>query len=69
MAAQTIAEKDISSNLHPYTNHLLHEQTGPKTYVRGGEKESTSGMNMGKNSLKDWPDCGALHSGSANRDW
>ena len=35
MATQTIAEKDISSNLHPYTNHLLHEQTGPKTYVRG----------------------------------
>ena len=48
MATKTIAEKDISSNLHPYTNHLLHEQTGPKTYVRG--KESTSGMNMGKNS-------------------
>ena len=35
MATQTLAEKDISSNLHPYTNHLLHEQTGPKTYVRG----------------------------------
>ena len=67
MATQTIAEKDISSNLHPYTNHLLHEQTGPKTYVRG------EGIYIwdehGKNSLKDWPDCGALHSGSANRDW
>ena len=31
----TIAEKDIRSNLHPYTNFLQHEQTGPKTYVRG----------------------------------
>ena len=33
--AKTIAEKDIGSNLHPYTNLLLHEQVGPKTYVRG----------------------------------
>lgn len=32
---KTIAEKDIGSNLHPYTNHILHEQTGPKTYVKG----------------------------------
>ena len=32
---KTIAEKDISSNLHPYTNHIQHEQTGPKTYVQG----------------------------------
>ncbi len=31
----TLAEKDIRSNLHPYTNHILHEQTGPKTYVQG----------------------------------
>ncbi len=35
MNARTIAEKDIRSNLHPYTNHLIHQQTGPKTYTRG----------------------------------
>ena len=29
------AEKDIRSNLHPFTNHAVHEQTGPRTYVRG----------------------------------
>ncbi len=34
-AQKTIAEKDIGSNLHPYTNLLQHEQIGPKTYVRG----------------------------------
>ena len=32
---KTIAEKDIGSNLHPFTNLLQHEQIGPKTYVRG----------------------------------
>ena len=35
MAARTFAQKDISSNLHPYTNYLVHEQVGPKTYTRG----------------------------------
>ena len=35
MSAQTIAEKDIRSNLHPYTNLRAHEKTGPKTYTRG----------------------------------
>jgi len=35
MSAQTIAEMDVRSNLHPYTNHRLHEQVGPSTYTRG----------------------------------
>lgn len=35
MAARTFAQKDIGSNLHPYTNHIVHEQIGPKTYTRG----------------------------------
>lgn len=35
MAALTFAQKDIRSNLHPYTNHIVHEQIGPKTYTRG----------------------------------
>ena len=35
MSVQSIAEMDVRSNLHPYTNHRLHEQTGPKTYTRG----------------------------------
>ena len=29
------AQKDINSNLHPFTNHIAHQQTGPNTYVRG----------------------------------
>ena len=32
---KTIAEKDIGSNLHPFTNLLQHQEIGPKTYVRG----------------------------------
>ena len=35
MQHSPIAEKDIKSNLHPFTNHIVHQQTGPKTYVRG----------------------------------
>ncbi len=35
MQLSSIAQKDIKSNLHPYTNHIAHQQTGPKTYVRG----------------------------------
>ncbi len=35
MQLSSIAEKDIKSNLHPFTNHIVHQQTGPKTYVRG----------------------------------
>ena len=35
MSTLTIAEKDIKANLHPYTNHRVHEQLGPKTYTRG----------------------------------
>ena len=35
MQLSEIAQKDIRSNLHPYTNHLVHQQIGPKTYVRG----------------------------------
>ncbi len=35
MEHTTTAEKDINSNLHPYTNLIAHQQTGPKTYVRG----------------------------------
>ncbi len=35
MQLSSIAEKDIKSNLHPYTNFIAHQQTGPKTYVRG----------------------------------
>ncbi len=31
----TLSEKDIQSNLHPYTNHIVHQKTGPRTYVRG----------------------------------
>ncbi len=35
MALPSVAEMDIRSNLHPYTNHIVHQQTGPKTYVHG----------------------------------
>ncbi len=35
MQMSSIAQKDIKSNLHPFTNHIVHQQTGPKTYVRG----------------------------------
>ncbi len=35
MQSKSIADKDIHANLHPYTNHIIHQQTGPKTYVRG----------------------------------
>ena len=35
MSSTTFAERDIRSNLHPYTNFLLHEKSGPKTYVSG----------------------------------
>ena len=35
MTDATLAEKDIRSNLHPYTNLSAHQTMGPKTYVRG----------------------------------
>lgn len=35
MTTDSYAEKDIRSNLHGYTNPDLHQQIGPKNYVRG----------------------------------